>query len=150
MLSLVSRSCLLSLLRLRYFWEAACQGLPGVGAWHCQWFRDSTFASGLLLHVGVCAYHLCPSPAGRLVPLHASQSQAAGDQNPEAGFPAGPSYWCQGHMNWKEMVWSCTQTLFIVLFTISELDTYCLVTTSHYWDISLYYEMLSQNAEIQV
>lgn len=154
---------LTSLFRVWYFWEAACQGLPGFCARHCRWWRDSTFTSGLLLHVGVCAYHLCPSPAGCLVSVHSSWTQAAGDQDPEAGIPAGPSHWCQGHMNWMEMARSCTQTLFksssspsICLevhfchcktFNSAERDMYCLVTTSHYWDVSLYYEMLSQNTQ---
>lgn len=31
-------------------------------------------------------------------------------------------------------------------FSSAERDMYCLVTTSHYWDFSLYYEMLSKNA----
>lgn len=91
----------LSLFRLWYFRQAARQGLPGVCAWRCHWCRDSASASRLLLHSGVCAYHLCPSPARCLVSLHASRPQAAGHQDPEAGLPAGPSHWCQGHLNWK-------------------------------------------------
>lgn len=85
--------------RLWYFWEGTCEGLCVFCAWRCPWLRDSASAPGLLLHVGVCAYHLCPAPAGRLVSLHASRPQTARDQDLTAGGPAWPPNRCQGHMN---------------------------------------------------